>query len=690
MAEALAVASPHEGGHGSPPIQRVAVVGRDEELVRLERGLKRAFAGTGSVFMISGEAGIGKSRLIEEFLTCAGDRGARILRGRCSEAVDTPAFWVWTQVLRTVLTQLDDVDLTRLPGETAHELSSLSPHIRRLLTVPSDEIHDEPADRFSLFDAARNLLRSFAGERATVLVLEDLHAVDTSSLQLLRFITDEHLDWPVVIVCSYDDVSVRRSRERARLLASVARDAERIELSALSQSDVALLYRSTTGKELNDELASTLFKATQGNPLFVKEAMKLLDSRGGIRRPDYSHGFRVPEGIRGLIRARLDELSDEVTGLLSIASVIGREFDITVLAAVSKIAVEDLLAILDEALSAAILVETSALGRYEFTHILIRETLYEDLTPGERMRLHRGVAEIIEGSFTDDQDPRLSEVAHHWFKAAQAGDPGKAMALALRAAEVARSQRAYEEAIRLYQRAIMVAPAAAADRRVIEEIKQGLAEVQRLVGPDVPTEDITPHVNVFRKEGDYWSISFEGKTSRLKDVRGLGYIAQLLKNPGQEIHSLDLVLANARSSTARTVAREEGLHRWSGGDAGPILDGAAKSQYRRRLEDLEAELNEAREFNDPERAARAQAEIDAIVAELNAALGLGGRDRAVAAPAERARINVTKAVKAVLARIATHDPALARHLRATVRTGAFCSYSPDPRVPVRWEMGRVS
>ena len=684
------MASLHEGGYGSLPAQRDAIVGRDEELARLERGLNGAFAGTGSVFMVSGEPGIGKSRLIEEFLGGAREKGARILRGRCSEAVDTPAFWVWTQVLRTILTELDDTDLTRVPGPAAHELSSLSPHIRRLLAVPSNEAYDEHADRFGLFDAARSLLRSFTGERATVLILEDLHAADTSSLQLLRFIADEHLDWPVVIVCSYDDVSVRRSRERARLMASVARDAERIELCALSQSDVALLYTSTTGKELSDELATTLFKATQGNPLFVKEAVTLLDSRGDIRRPDYSRGFRVPEGIRGLIRARLDEMSDKVTGVLSIASVIGREFDITVLAAVSEIAVEDLLAIVDEALSVAILVETSALGRYEFTHILIRETLYEDLTPGERMRLHRRVAEIVEGTFTDELDPRLPEVAHHWFKAAQAGDAGKTMALVLRAAEVARSQRAYEEAVRLYQRALMVAPAAAADKGVIEEIKRCLAEAQRLAGPDAPTEDIAPHVNAFRNEGDYWSISFEGKTSRLKDVRGLGYIAQLLKNPGQEIHSLDLVMANARPSGARTVAREEGLHRWSGGDVGPILDREAKSQYRRRLEDLESELNEAREFNDPERAARAQEEMDAIVAELNAALGLGGRDRNVAAPAERARINVTKAVKTVLGRIATHDPALARHLRATVRTGAFCSYSPDPRVPVRWEMGRGS
>jgi non-specific serine/threonine protein kinase len=123
-----------------------------------------------------------------------------------------------------------------------------------------------------------------------------------------------------------------------------------------------------------------------------------------------------------------------------------------------------------------------------------------------------------------------------------------------------------------------------------------------------------------------------------------------------------------------------------GGDAGPILDPEAKAQYRARLEELEAELRDAEQWNDPERAARATEERELLAHELAAAVGLGGRDRKAASDAERARINVTRAIKTVIDRIAQHSPALARHFEATVRTGTFCSYGPDPRAILRWEL----
>jgi hypothetical protein len=121
------------------------------------------------------------------------------------------------------------------------------------------------------------------------------------------------------------------------------------------------------------------------------------------------------------------------------------------------------------------------------------------------------------------------------------------------------------------------------------------------------------------------------------------------------------------------------------GDAGSRLDGTAKAAYRARLEELEAEFAEADAFNDPERAARARQEIEFLADELAAAVGLGGRDRKAASAAERARISVTRAIRASMSRIAEHSPALGRHLEGTVRTGTFCSYNPDPRVPIHWE-----
>jgi CheY-like chemotaxis protein len=182
---------------------------------------------------------------------------------------------------------------------------------------------------------------------------------------------------------------------------------------------------------------------------------------------------------------------------------------------------------------------------------------------------------------------------------------------------------------------------------------------------------------LFRREGEFWTVAFEGTAFRLRDTKGLHHIAALLRAPGRELHVLDLVAAQpADDDSARPP----------GGDAGSILDPEAKAQYRARLDELDEELRDAERANDRERAARATDERDAVAHELAAAVGLGGRDRKAASDAERARVNVTRAIRAALDRIEEHSPALGRHLAATLRTGQYCSYVPDPRAVIRWEL----
>jgi hypothetical protein len=197
----------------------------------------------------------------------------------------------------------------------------------------------------------------------------------------------------------------------------------------------------------------------------------------------------------------------------------------------------------------------------------------------------------------------------------------------------------------------------------------------------------THGAQVFRREGEYWSIRFGRDAFRLKDSKGLRYLAQLLGSPSREFLALELVTAGLGSGTRRDAVwvdrdrRESGL-RLSSGETGEILDPQAKAAYRRRLEELQDELEEA----DPERAARARDEMDFLAHELAGAVGLAGRDRRAPSEVERARVNVTKAIKAALARIGEHSPALARHLASTIRTGTFCSYVPDPRLPATWKL----
>jgi CheY-like chemotaxis protein len=180
---------------------------------------------------------------------------------------------------------------------------------------------------------------------------------------------------------------------------------------------------------------------------------------------------------------------------------------------------------------------------------------------------------------------------------------------------------------------------------------------------------------LFRREGEFWTVAFQGAAFRLRDSKGLHYISALLRQPGRELHSLDLAGGPSDGKAVHV-----------GSDAGPILDPQAKAQYRARLDELEEELREAEQWNDRERVSRANEERELLAHELAAAVGLGGRDRKAASDSERARINVTRAIKAVLDRIAEHSPDLAEHFEATLRTGTFCSYVPDPSSPLRWDL----
>jgi hypothetical protein len=217
-------------------------------------------------------------------------------------------------------------------------------------------------------------------------------------------------------------------------------------------------------------------------------------------------------------------------------------------------------------------------------------------------------------------------------------------------------------------------------RRVV-----ALPDRGRRRGPAVPIPTaVARHSGVFRREGELWAVGDGGTLVRLKDSKGLRYLAHLLRHPGREMHVLDLA---ALEHGAETVAAPSPGLRIGRGDAAlPALDPTAKAAYKRRLEDLRDTLDEAMRFNDPDRAARARAEIDALGRELARGLGLGGRERATGSPRERARLNVSRAIAHAIKRITAQHPAIGRLLTTTIKTGAFCSYTPDPRFDVDWQL----
>jgi hypothetical protein len=210
-----------------------------------------------------------------------------------------------------------------------------------------------------------------------------------------------------------------------------------------------------------------------------------------------------------------------------------------------------------------------------------------------------------------------------------------------------------------------------AARTLLERI----AQVARQDGMD---EQLAAGLSL-RREGDYWSVVFEGRTVRMRDLKGMRYLARLLAHPGRDFHVLDLVAAeNPRAAPAESGLAAEPSRR-ALGDAGEMLDAGAKSAYRRRLAEIEDDIEQARALGDTERAAQAGAERDFLVRELSRAVGLGGRDRRAASASERARVAVTRAIRKAIARVSGHHPELGKHLDGAIRTGTYCAYDPDIR-----------
>jgi DNA-binding SARP family transcriptional activator len=435
---------------------RGAFVGRDPELAALVAGLDDVLAGRGRLFLLGGEPGIGKSRLAEELVARAHARGARTLVGRCWEAGGAPAYWPWVQALRTYVRETEPEPLRAQLGDGAADLVQLLPELRELLPdVPEPPAPESEGARFRLFDAASTFLRNATQVRPLVLVLDDLHAADEPSLLLLRFVAREIADSRLLVVCAYRDVDPTLRDPLSAALAELVREPHtaQIALGGLGEPDVAAYVELSTGFEPAPELVEGIHAETEGNPLFVAEVVRLLVAEGGIDEAD-SH-LRIPPGVRAVIGQRVGRLSERCRSLLGAASVMGREFRLDALARLGEISRDELLDVLDEAMAERVLAEVpGSPGRLRFGHALIRDTLYEQLTPAHRVRLHQDAAAALEAVYGSQLEPHLAELAQHYFAAAPSGVADQAIGYARRAGDRAASQLAYEEAVRLYKMAL--------------------------------------------------------------------------------------------------------------------------------------------------------------------------------------------------------------------------------------------
>ena len=432
-------------------------VGRERELGELAAGLDDAMAGRGRLFLIGGEPGIGKSALTDELADRARERGVRVLSGRCWEAGGAPPYWPWVQSMRSLLEDLRDDEWRTYAGSAAADLAQILPELGAGIDAdPEPSTLDADTARFRLFDATATFLRGVSRDRPFVIALEDLHAADTPSLLLLEFIARVLGAARILIIATYRDVEVGRGHPLATTLPELSREGvtRRISLGGLRPADVERFIAESAGVTPSGRLVDVVYRETEGNPLFIGEIVRLLVSEGRLTGDADAAIKPIPQGIRDVIARRAGHISERCNHVLGIASVLGREFTLDILGELSERPADELLDILDEAAAARLVSETpGTLGGMRFSHSLIRDTMYEDLSASRRIRLHRRAGELLE-RIRKDNPEHLAEIAHHFFAAAPTGDTAKAVQYARSAAEHALRRLAFEEAARLFEMAL--------------------------------------------------------------------------------------------------------------------------------------------------------------------------------------------------------------------------------------------
>ena len=459
---------------------RGAFVGRETELAELVAGLEDALGGRGRLFLVSGEPGIGKSRIADELIRHARGRGAQVLVGRAWEAGGAPAYWPWVQSLRAYIRDAEPAELRVQLGDGAGELAQILPELRELLPgLAEPAALEAEAARFRLFDATAEFLRRASESRPIVLVLDDLHAADTPSLLLLQFLARELGRTRILVVAAFRDVDPLPGQPLTELLGEVAREGgtRRLSLRGLSERDVEEYVELTAAELSAPELVVALHEETEGNPLFVGEMVRLLALEGV--GPDAR--IAIPQSVRDVIARRLTHLSEECNRILVLASVLGREFALDALARLAAVSTDDLLEILDEAMAARVVSDLPGIpGRLRFAHVLIRDTLYEELTTARRVRLHRLVIEALEELYAEEPGPQLAELAFHSIAGSEFE---KGLDYARRAGDRALSLLAYEEAARLYGTALEALDLAGAPEEVVRcELLLALGEAENRAG----------------------------------------------------------------------------------------------------------------------------------------------------------------------------------------------------------------
>jgi DNA-binding winged helix-turn-helix (wHTH) protein len=424
-------------------------VGRETALARLREILSEARAGRGSVAVILGEAGIGKTRLVEALESEAAPDGFAVAWGICREAGDTPPLWPFVQLVRELIERARPGAQEPRLSRAIDELARLLPELRGSSVATPLPENQAPVGTHRMFDAIARVLSLIAEVRPCFLVVDDLHRADSGSLEVVRYFIDQIARTRVALVATYRTgvaLSPASSRHVGYVLGH--RNAVRVCLEPLAESQVAA-YVASQLDDPDGALGRAVFEKSEGNPFLMTELLRLVSGGSG------GTSLRLPDVALEQMRQRVSAVNDGARGVLSVAAVIGRHFDFATLEAVSLLSAAELADALADAAEHGVVRPTSGTRTsFAFAHDLLRAVLYEQLPAGERRALHLRVGAALEQRRAAGVDVTDAELAYHTYSALPAGNPREAVRRCVDAAAAASRRRAYSDGVRALGQAL--------------------------------------------------------------------------------------------------------------------------------------------------------------------------------------------------------------------------------------------
>jgi serine/threonine protein kinase/tetratricopeptide (TPR) repeat protein len=490
------------------------VIGREQEIARLKHALSQAMAGHGSMVMIGGEPGIGKSHLARALVEEARRRGALAVIGHCYEMEGAPPYAPFIEILEYITRMAPRQGLRYSLGDHASEVARLVPELREMYPEipPPIELPPEQQRRY-LFNAFRSFVERAASVTPLLVVFEDVQWADETTLLLLQHHAQTISNTALFALCTYRDMDLEVTRPFARTLETLLRTklTSRLPLRRLPLGGVKEMLAALSGQTPPASLVRAIYEETDGNPFFVEEVFRHLAEEGRLFDEDGKWlsdvriaKLQVPESIRLVLGRRFERLGEDARRVLTTAAVIGRSFSLRLLEQLEGRDPDIAIDAVEEAEQAHLLVpeHEGREARYRFVHELVRQTLAESLSLPRRQRLHLRIADAIETVHAGRLEAQTTQLAHHLYQAGAAADLEKASAYLVLAARQARARSAHEEALEHLNLALSIREDGG-DQKTAELLEQKASTLRSLGRPDEAVAVYWKAIDLFETAGDF-------------------------------------------------------------------------------------------------------------------------------------------------------------------------------------------